>query len=106
MKVRRAAGLLIWMPLLAIVVLVGWALSWWVAVAAVAYFVVVLVPLHLYRGRLRRRFANDPVARKAYNERAEKRLYRWAKGYGLFMAAALIGLLVLVAVVAATGGHE
>ena len=68
-------------------------------------FVLIFVPLRLYRRGLERRFATDPAGARAYSERAQKRLFRWAKWDGLLLAAMLLGLLVLVIVLAATGAR-
>ena len=59
--------------------------------------------MHLYRRRLQRRFANDPAGARAYVDRADRRLVRWAKWDGLFIAAILVALLVVLVVLAATG---
>jgi hypothetical protein len=102
-KAAHAVRAVTWLPILTIIVLLGWGLSWWVTVVALAYLVVVIVPSRLYARRLRRRFAHDPEARRAYSERAERRLARWGRGYGLMLVAMLVGLCILLLVLALTG---
>jgi hypothetical protein len=105
MKAIRGIVLFTWLPIAAILALIAWATRWWVAVIAVVYFGVTIGGLRLYRQRLRRRFENDPEGARAYADRAQRRLFRWGKAAGLLYVGMLLGLLVLVIVIAAVGGH-
>jgi phosphatidylglycerophosphate synthase len=105
MNAIRGIVLFTWLPIAAILALIAWATRWWVAVIAVVYFGVTIGGLRLYRQRLKRRFENDPEGARAYTDRAQRRVFRWGKAAGLLYVGMLLGLLVLVIVIAAVGGH-
>jgi hypothetical protein len=105
MNVVRGIRLFTWLPIVGIVALIAWATRWWVALIAVVYFGITIGGMQLYRHRLKRRFENDPDGARAYGDRQRRRVFRWGKAAGLLYVGMLLGLLLLVIVVAAVGGH-
>jgi hypothetical protein len=105
MTAIRGVRFFTWLPILGIVVLFAWATRWWVALIAVIYFGVTIGGVRLYRHRVLRRYENDPEGARAFAARAQRRVFRWGKAAGLLYVGLLLGLLVLVIVVAAVGGH-
>lgn len=105
MNAIRSVRLFTWLPVVGIVALVAWATQWWVALIAVAYLGITIGGLPLYRQRLRRRFANDPDGARAYEDRAQRRVFRWGKAFGLLSVGMLLGFVVFVIVFVAVGGH-
>jgi hypothetical protein len=93
------------LPIVAIAILLGWGLSWWISIAALAYYLIALVPTYAYIRRVRRRYADDPIGWEAYANRARHRIMRWGKVYGLLSVAMLLALLIFAVVLAAFGGQ-
>ena len=81
-------------PIVALSVLAGFAISWWVPGIFAAVAGAVVGWAVLYRRRLRR-LQRDRDAMRAHEERAYRRAVQWSKIGGLLVA----GMLVLLAVV-------
>ena len=85
-------------PVVAVYVLLGFAISWWIPAIFTVLSGIVTGWAVFYRRRLRRLRA-DPDAMRAYDERAYRRSVRWMKIWGLSFAGMMMFLFVLALVV-------
>ena len=105
-KRRAALALVVWTPVAAGYVLVGFAVSWWIVVGMLGFFLLVMVPAYVHGRRLRHRFEGDRAARQAFRARAEQRLARWAEWYGIGLAGEMILLVVFLIIMIVLGHQE
>ena len=84
-------------PFVAVYILLGFVVGWWVPVIFGVVCAVVVGWAIVYRRRLRR-LRSDPDAMRAHEERMNRFLVRWAKIWGLLLAGMMISLLVLAVV--------
>jgi MFS superfamily sulfate permease-like transporter len=84
-------------PVVAVYVLLGFALSWWIPVIFAIVSAVIVGWAVVYRRRLRR-LRRDPDAMQAHEERIYRFSVRWAKIWGLLVAGMMIFLVVLAVV--------
>jgi ABC-type protease/lipase transport system fused ATPase/permease subunit len=88
----------LWAPVIAVYVLLGYALSWWLPAIWAAGSAVFIGLALVYRRRLRR-LRSDPDAMRAHEEQAYRRAVRWSKVWGLLFAGMMMFLVVFVLVV-------
>jgi hypothetical protein len=88
----------LWAPMVALYVLVGFAIGWWVPLIFAAVSGLVVAWALVYRRRLRR-LRRDPEAMRAHEERLYRFTVQWAKIWGLLLAAMLIFLVAVALVV-------
>jgi hypothetical protein len=100
-KGHAARALVLWTPIIAVWVLAGFAVGWWVAAVITGFSALVMVLAYVYGRRVRHRFEHDPSARQEHAARAEQRLVRWARWYGLGMAGMMMLMLVLLIIAVA-----
>lgn len=81
-------------PIVALSVLAGFAISWWVPGIFAAVSGLVVGWAVLYR-RWLRKLQRDPNAMRAHEERTYRRAVQWSKIGGLLFA----GMMILLAVV-------
>jgi hypothetical protein len=84
--------------MIAVYVLLGFALSWWLPAIFAAGSAVLVGWALVYRRRLRR-LGSDPDAILAHEEQAYGRAVRWSKVWGLLFAGMMIFLVVFALVV-------
>jgi MFS superfamily sulfate permease-like transporter len=81
-------------PFVAVCVLFGFVVGWWVPVIFAVVCAVVVGWAVVYRRRLRR-LQSHPDAMRAHEERMYWFSVRWAKIWGLLLAGMMIFLVVL-----------
>jgi UPF0716 family protein affecting phage T7 exclusion len=82
---RLLPAAFLWAPIVALYVLVGFAIGWWVPAIFAVVSAVVVGWAVVYRRRLRR-LRSYPAAMRAHEERAYRRAVQWAKIGGLLVA--------------------
>jgi ABC-type protease/lipase transport system fused ATPase/permease subunit len=94
---RLVTAAYVWAPVIAIYVLLGFAVGWWFPTILVAAYAILIAWALVYRRRRRRDL--DTHAGRARAEQVYRRSVRWLKIWGLLLAGMMLALLVLALVV-------
>lgn len=92
-------ALVSWLPLLAVLVLAGFAIGWWATLLGLAVLAIVAVPAVRAMREVRNRPPADPLAIREELIELDRRAVPWIKAwtFGMLGCAALGVVLLLLA---------